>query len=534
VAILAALSVVERPTGTPAPLCFADPTQFTPDVRTHLSDVVLRYVNQISARLQIAPDPLELAIETPGAATACGLPVCVAGHSLDVPFLVATLAARLWAPVPTGIVCTGHLPAAGGGIAMVSHLAAKVQTAANAREIDRIVIPAADSSAGALLPDTVQTIAAAVAAAREHKRVDEVTRVSEVLALEFSDTALVLAALERDFFDVPPPAPGEPGEVAAAARFLIGAAEARFWSVLERALQRGDLVDAARLLRARLEFATRRGQYPHGFGGTLQRYIAAVPPAVLRRKLPPPLVPLDVCIRLAQHAGAGDYEDVVLLFEVVAGRGPAWSSASALRPATPPPPAAGSELLDLVSAEISDGALTERIDAPINHARATFPLTRNAVDSRDEFHDMIVAFTTHVLQHTGGLTPPVDRDAVGAKALRWLEDAFPGPGGYQAVLAEAMEPTGQGGLHYVLNEMTKQFRKRRREEHVDLVLKRTLRDQDSATRAAFVAALLNRLRPYLPSAPRYADPAAFAHHSEELAQVYVAALDQINGTLRRF
>jgi len=90
----------------------------------------------------------------------------------------------------------------------------------------------------------------------------------------------------------------------------------------------------------------------------------------------------------------------------------------------------------------------------------------------------------------------------------------------------------QGGMRYVLDVLTEQFKMEEQEKHIDHVFKDALDPLDWNARVALIQALLDRLGPHLPPEIRSAPPERFARRWETIVRTYTQSLDHVKKALR--
>jgi hypothetical protein len=236
------------------------------------------------------------------------------------------------------------------------------------------------------------------------------------------------------------------------------------------------------------------------------------------------------CIRLSQFATEADHEDVRELEKAVFGEG----HRRAARPAEGSEPAgdAGKATLQAILTEISAEAVATTVGLPIDAARAAYTVDCVTLESHEEFNDTVAAFYLHLLRHTRSVTAGADPRAAGPDAHALLERSFADLGNMEAALAEARSGT-RGGLRFVLDAMTDQFRREEEEKHVSRVFKEALDPLDWDARVGLIRALLERLAPHLPPEIREAPPERFARHHELIVRSLVKSLDTVRQILRR-
>jgi hypothetical protein len=153
------------------------------------------------------------------------------------------------------------------------------------------------------------------------------------------------------------------------------------------------------------------------------------------------------------------------------------------------------------------------------------------VDNDEEFADVISSFYVHLMSHTRGLERLIIPERSGSVALDALERAFAGKGGVVAAKAEGRGGF-QGGMRFVLDCLTAQFKKESQEEQVNAVLKGALGSLDYERREGFMRALLDRLGPHLSPDIDISTPGRFLPQCEPIVREYVASLERINQLLR--
>jgi hypothetical protein len=187
--------------------------------------------------------------------------------------------------------------------------------------------------------------------------------------------------------------------------------------------------------------------------------------------------------------------------------------------------------VDAVLTEITSEALARKIGIPIDSARASYVMGDVLVDSADEFYEVVSGFYLTLLRHRGMAPASVDHAALTAEALHLLEAAFRREGGSKGAQAEARDGT-RGGMRFVLNMMTEQYKLEQQSNHAEAVIAAALDPLTFDERAAFMRALLDRMGPHLPADIRDAPPAQFARHYDTIAKAYVQSLDRVRQLLR--
>ena len=511
------------------------PVTFDPAVRTHLSQTVLAATEQITTALGLPRRHFDVSVVNLSAASACDVGVTIVGYSADAAVFVGLLSAACRIPIPQDVAVTGHIASADGDMRAVRSIPAKLRTAASDQNIRRFLLPPADTdhSLPLMSPEENDRIAQAIASARDQIHVMEVSHVGELLQAVFSDEAVVWGSLQGGFFGAEADPGSDDRPVDQAVRVLAEDLDGRCWSVLERYLFAAHGEQAKRLLTAWARHHIRKKEYPSGFGERMLQLIRSVPPATRRMKLTFPLLSMDHALRLGRYASPTDHQDVQYLLDAVAGR----HFARTPGPATVTTPEADADTqaysaVDTVLSQISADVLARTIGLPIDTGRAGYAMDEVLIDSHEAFCDAIAAFYLALLRHSGSVTASVDDHAVAAEALALLERAFEKRGGIDAAWAEARHGT-QGGMRFVLDLLTEQFKAEQQTKCVTRVLKEALDPLDWSARVDFIKALLTRIGPEIPDEVREAPPERFARHHEPIAQTYVHSLDQFKHLLRR-
>jgi hypothetical protein len=242
---------------------------------------------------------------------------------------------------------------------------------------------------------------------------------------------------------------------------------------------------------------------------------------------------MSECIQLSQFAKESDHEDVRLLFR--AGFGEKIPHTGTVGNRIAPSEGTGTDhdkgTLQSILSEISSETLTHAVGLPIDTARAVYIMDSVTVNSYEEFNETIASFYLHLIRHLRKLAEPVDLEAAGAEAFALLERTFSKKGGLQAALAEARSGL-QGGLRFVFDMVTEQFKREEQEKHINRVLKSALDPLDWKGKVGLMGALMKRLEPHLEPEIRSQPPERFAVHYEVIIRAYLQSMDQVNSLFR--
>ena len=180
---------------------------------------------------------------------------------------------------------------------------------------------------------------------------------------------------------------------------------------------------------------------------------------------------------------------------------------------------------------ISSESLVERIKLPHRQRTAVFQLDSVLVDNHEVFNETITAFYIHLIRKVRGIIGPAEHTTSCAEAHDLLSRTYARDGGYRGALAEASGGF-RGGMRFILDAMTEQFKKEEREKEVNRVLTEALDPLDWNSQVALMKALLERLGPHLPEDIRAQPPERYANQVQLLSKAYVESMDQLNLTFR--
>ena len=512
---------------------FTGPAAFHEKTAKHLKEVVAPIVDQLLEALGLSPKTFEISVANIEASSINDIGLNISGNSLDVPVLVGMLSAALEIPLDNEIVFTGHIASLHGDIRMVSGLPAKLKAATDSELITTFVHPALDQdgSLDSLSPTEKQRIAGAIAMAKRKLRLTGVRDINDLINRVFSDEQIALASLNKGFHEASAPGSHTDSPIGEAAKFLGLNNTLRFWKALDRQLMEGRNKEAENLLSAMADFHLHQKRYPKKFGHTLLQLIQSLPPETRRFKVDFPLLHMTQCIGISQFAEESDHEDVKSLFRATSGE-IIGQSAKVTGNSSSGDAAdeCGSGKLSFILSEIDEDALAT-IGHPIDLARATYLIDSVTVGSNNDLVDTITSFYVHMIRHTGKIAEPVDLATAGAEALALLERAFSRNGGFNAALSEGKMPVS-GGLRFILDKMTEQFKMEQHEKHVNHVLKSVLDPLDWKSKVSLIGALLKRLRSHLPSDIVSEPPDRFAGKYEDIVKAYVRSADQMKSLFR--
>lgn len=515
-------------------LRFRGPVRFTPKTEAHIKTVVLPVIDGVCDLLGLEPGTFDLSGVNLGAAASQDIGIDIDGFSADLPLFLAMLSARLQIPIPQDWVCTGHIASVDGDIRLVRNLPAKLEAARADKSIEHFVHPAldADASVAALTAGEFNRIKTALATHGDSLKAIAVQGVEELLQAVFPEETIVSAALTGGYLDRQFDDETQDRPIRNAARFLGADTQKRYFCVLRSKLVAGDAAAASGLLGKWADYWVRQKRYPQGFGKKFRRIIQLVSPSVRALKLNVPLLSVGPCIKLSQCATSADFNDVLDLYRSVArtADNPAHLRRTHKKQSASGPKAKSSTL-EIVLAEIEREHLTSIICLPIDAARASFLLDRVTVDSSPHVLEVITCFYIHLLQYTNSTAGSPGFEQAGPEAHALMERTFARSGGAAAAIAEAISGI-QGGLRFVLDQMTEQFKKERQEAHVQYVIANAIDALDWDAKVGFVKEFFRHHPDVVPAELASQSPERFAGNYELIVRAYVNAMDGVKQMLR--
>jgi len=531
-AVVTSVVATARPTGSTERIRFAGVVAVDGKTQRHILDDLRPRVDQMLTTLGQPIQDYDLAFVNLSCASVAEIPLLIQGFSADLSVILALFSAGSGVPVAQDRVFTGHIASPHLEVRMVGHLWEKMEAAAADPSITTFVCPSleGDQSLSTLSPREKERAEEAVIRWSEHGKVCHVLDVGELFTVAFSEGSIVLAGLERGFFEASIPSGSIESPADRAVGCFVRDNEGRFWNALQTLFFAGDFPEVRNLLHARLQFHIQRESYPKDFGLRFLQLVASLPPHLRRRRGLFPLLPLRECIRLSQFALESDLEDFQRLLDAIRGKGMSRSKPQVpLQVQSQGDPAEA--LLNDILARIEARALSDEVGQRIDAARASFLLENVTVDSDEEFYQIVESFLVHVLRACGVVTD-VNPEAVADEAYALLSRAFSRQGGPQAALA-AGRCGVHGGMRHVLDVVTETYKLEKETQHINRILQEFLSDPDRwEERVGVAAALLRRFGPDLPEEVAGKTPEQCAHRLEDLIRVSVNSMEQVKSLIR--
>ena len=515
-------------------LVFRGPVYFNDSGLQHLHSIILPIVDRITEHLDVPGKHYEISVVNLGATASAGKGIEISGFSADLPVLLALLSSSLQVGLRQDVVSTGHVASLDGDIAPVRGISAKLDATLASSDITSFVIPdlEKDRSLEVLTPVEYEAAKESLIRHKRDIKIHIIGGVHDAIRIFMTDESIVLGSLRVGFFGTKIAVTDSEGPVSRSVVLLAKGNEERFWDVLEHSLLNHSTVKARLLLQTYVDFHVRTQCYPENFGEQLFRLVISLPPST--RKLDDlfPLLSMELCIKLSQHAKKGDLDDVRQLYKAAFGEGFG-------KPPYPSDETANSresnrenDLIEKILAELSEENLTEKIGQRLDEARGSYIMDTVTVKNSFEFNDTITAFYAHMFRHTASPVGHAKRSVLSGEAIDLVEKAFERKGGYKGALSEGKFATN-GGMRLVFDAMTEHLKQEGKGKYITRVFKETIDLLDEDAQIRLMKVFMTRIGPELPADLRDLPAEKLASHWETIILHYVELKAKVSDLLKR-
>ncbi len=515
-------------------LVFRGPVYFNDSGLQHLHSIILPIVDRITEHIDVPGKNYEISVVNLGATASAGKGIEISGFSADLPVLLALLSSSLQVGLRQDVVSTGHVASLDGDIAPVRGISAKLDAILASSDITSFVLPdlEKDRSLEVLTPVEYEAAKESLLRHKRDIKIHIIGGVHDAIRIFMTDESIVLGSLRVGFFDTKIAVTDSEGPVSRSVVLLAKGNEERFWDVLEHSLLNHSTVKARLLLQTYVDFHVRTQCYPENFGEQLFRLVISLPPST--RKLDDlfPLLSMELCIKLSQHAKKGDHDDVRQLYKAAFGEGFGKPPYPSDETANSSESNRENDLIEKILAELSEENLTEKIGQRLDEARGSYIMDTVTVKNSFEFNDTITAFYAHMFRHTSSPGGHAKRDALSANAIKLVEKAFKKKGGYKAALSEGKDGTN-GGMRLVFDVMTEYLKQEEKGEYITMVFKVTIDPFDWDAKVRFMEAFMERIGPELPADLRDLPAKKLADNWETIIRHYVELKAKVSDLLKR-
>lgn len=515
-------------------ICIVGSAKVSLKTTKHIVDVILPIVDQIIEALNMNRKSFKLSFTNLEASAIMDIGYNVSGYSADLAIFLAILSANLQIPIPDHIVATGHIASGQGDIRMVKGIPEKVAAVTMDKSIHTFIHPALDqdNSLDCLSPKAKNRIEDTLIKAKRNLKTTAVQNIDDLVQAIFEDRQIVLASLRHGYFDVSFFDNTHSTACNSAAIFISQDNEKRFWSALEYRLLSSQVIAAKELLHAFYLFYIKKKLYPKKFGQNLKNLVLSLPPEIKRLKIKYPLISSKEIIKLSQYARERDHDDVRLLF-IAANSGNILKSDNFAKHQVDENISDAREngKLEAILWEISSDNLTHKINTPIDTARAAYIMNSVTIKDFDDFQTTIISYYTHLMRHTIKISTPISQNALGPESFALLERTFARRGGFKAAQSEA-RTANMGGLRFILDAMTEQYKQEQQIKYISHILKSALDPLDWKGKVDLMRALIKQLELHLPPEITLQPAERFAGHYEDIVKAFVQSIDQVKTLFR--
>ena len=517
-------------------LIFRGPVYFDDRGLRHLHSIILPLVDRIMEHLDGPGKNYEISVVNLGATASAGKGIEISGFSADLPVLLALLSSSLKVGLRQDIVSTGHVASLDGDIAPVRGISAKIDAILASSDITSFVLPdlEKDRSLEVLTPVEYEAAKESLLRHKGEIRIHSISGVHDAVSAFTTDESIVLGSLKTGFFDAKGPFMESKGPVGRTVALLVEGNENRFWDVLERFLLNRGTKKARLLLQTYVDYHLKNQRYPENFGEQLFRLVISLPPST--RKLDDlfPLLSMELCIKLSQHAKKPDMDDVWQLHKAAFGEGPSRLPYPVDKTEKIPSLKGRreNEMFEWLLSELSEENLAEKFGFPLDEARLRYATDAVTVRDAFEFNDAITAFYAHLFRHTASPFGHAKRNVLLEDAIELVEKAFKHKGGYKGALSEG-KFGAHGGMRLVFDAMTEQEKQDRKAKYITAVFKETIDSFDGDAQVRLMRAFMDRIGPGLPADLRDLPAEKLAPHWETIIRHYIELKEKVSDLLKR-
>jgi hypothetical protein len=275
-------------------------------------------------------------------------------------------------------------------------------------------------------------------------------------------------------------------------------------------------------------------RYPENFGEQLSRLVISLPPPIRKLNGLFPLLPMDSCINLSQHAKKPDMADVWQLQKAAFGEGLSRLPYPVDKTEKAPShkDSSENEMVERLLSELSEENLAEKFGFLLDEARLRYATETVKVRDSFEFNDAITAFYAHLFRHTASPFGHAELNVLLEDAIKLVKKAFKHKGGYKGALSEGKYGT-HGGMRVVFDAMTEQEKQDRKTKYISAVFKKTIDSFDKDAQVRLMKAFMDRIGPGLPADLRDLPAEKLASHWETIIRHYTDLKEKVSDLLKR-
>ena len=192
-------------------------------------------------------------------------------------------------------------------------------------------------------------------------------------------------------------------------------------------------------------------------------------------------------------------------------------------------PAWLNQLIREVSDLLSEDALQQSCDEPVNAAASSFKRPESDRPTYEFFLDTIGSFISNVYAHGWNPRQVLSPDQAKAEAISLLQQYYQGQSafGFEAAQLDALDPTFNG-MEFVIAQITQILVTKTRKKHIRWILHTRLNSLDWSKRRLIAAELLRRWQTMAPDNMGRANSAQMADHCADLIMAQLSADAQVS------
>ena len=473
-------------------LIFSGSVNFDESVKEHIRVTILPFVNEIFHSLKIPPRSFELSAVNVGAISSSDIELSIKGFSADVSIFMSMLSAGMKLPIEQDIVYTGHIASKEGDISQVKDLEAKSKAAIIDEGISTFVYPALDidSSLKILKPKEFENSKTAIRSCRGKIKLLDVHNTYELIKKSVTDEAIILSALNGNFFET------KIGETQNSnyeliLKYFLDGNNKRFWQSLEHNLLSKNVKKSHLLINAFIDYHIRMNKYPGKFGEELNKLIMSLPFSVKKTSGLFPLIKKDKYIRLIQNATENAHDDISILHNALYGKINGKHKFVDSKEEEKGIVADESDRLDYILEQINPDYIDLNITKPIDEARASYVIEGIQADSYDDLLNTITSFYIHIFRHTNNLQMDIDNEKFSIEALELFKNTFPKNAEFKEAISIALNGN-KGGLRYIFDKITEYLKKEAGDKHVWAIINDTINPLNFELKKRLIERIINR------------------------------------------
>ena len=509
-------------------LIFSGNVHFDESVKEHIHETILPHVDELTRLLNITPSSYELTAVNIGAVSSSDIELSINGYSADVSIFIAMLSAGMKLPLEQNIVYTGHIASKEGDISQVQNLEAKSKAAIIDERVSTFVYPSLDSdqSLKILKPKEYDKLKATMRSCRGKIKLLDVHNTYKLIQKSISDEAIVLSALNSNFFGI------KIDEVQNSSfelisKYFLDENNERFWRSLEFSLLNKDVKKSHLLINTFVDYHLRKNKYPNNSGKELNKLIMSLPFSVKKISELFPLIKKDKYIRLIQNAAENAHNDISILHNVLFGKIERKHDFVDTKKEEKVNGTDESDRLEYILEQINPDYIDLNITKYIDEARASYVMDEIQVDSYDDLIDTITSFYIHIIRYTNNQQIDIDNEKFSIEALELFNNTFPQKTQFKEAVSIALSGN-KGGLRYIFDMITEYMKKETMDKHVSAIINDAINPLDYQLKKRLIGKIIKRGTGRLELDSKMLRPEQYVENYIEIIKEYARSKQSLN------